>query len=254
MKRIFQSLMLLLACGFMACNGDESTSTTGTDSSATKMSSDSSTTSAPNMDATVVSPEHHKVLKDSAGIRIVDVNYGPGDSSAMHSHPDNVLYVLEGSMAEFTMPDGSKVSRDMKAGSITVQAGSTHAVKNTGKSNMHAIQVEVSRPNNPGNFDASMDVLKIAPAIYKLVKDTLNLRVLMATIPPGGVANMHGHPDHAIYSISGGSAEFTDKDGGKHVMEMPNGSAAIMPAGQHAVKNTGKVPMKVFMVEVNRAQ
>ena len=42
------------------------------------------------------------------GIRVLEATYKPGDSSALHSHPDYALYVINGGTAEFTGKDGKK--------------------------------------------------------------------------------------------------------------------------------------------------
>ena len=54
------------------------------------------------MDAVRAAPHLYRVLSDTLGIRIIAVHYGPGDSSALHAHPDNALYVLKGSTVAFT--------------------------------------------------------------------------------------------------------------------------------------------------------
>src|SRR5436190_2475617 len=52
-------------------------------------------------DAIKAAPDLYKVLSDSMGIRIVEATYKPGDSSALHSHPDYAIYALAGGMATF---------------------------------------------------------------------------------------------------------------------------------------------------------
>ncbi|MDQ6757140.1 MAG: cupin domain-containing protein [Bacteroidota bacterium] len=248
MKKYVKSKLILfvLPVVFIACNdGDKTTS------DSTKTTADS-TAKNKNMDAVSVAPNLYQVVKDTIGIRIVKVTYKPGDSSAMHSHPDNVLYVVDGAKMEFTLPDGSKQVHDLTPGMTMIQPGSSHSVKNIGTTTANAYLFEVNRPNTAGTTDAAMDATKVAPELYKLVKDTMNIRVLMASYPPGASSKLHAHPDNAIYIVEGGNSEFTDKDGKKQAMEMQKGMAAVMAAGVHGVKNTGKVPSKVLIVEVNR--
>lgn len=136
-----------------------------------------------------------------------------------------------------------------------VLPGGTHSVKNIGTTTTKAILFEVNRPNKAGaTQDASMDPLKVAPQLYKLVKDTMNIRVLMGTYKPGAQSAMHAHPDNAIYIVEGGTSEMTSKGGTKQQMQMATGMIAISPAGGHTVKNVGKSETKVLIVEVNRTQ
>ena len=147
------------------------------------------------------------------GIRVTEATYKPGDSSALHSHPDYALYVASGGTAEFTGKDGTKNTVEMKSGSANIKAAEFHSVKNAGKTTIKVILVEVNRPKETSSPDTAMDAVKVAPALYKLKKDTLGIRVIEATYKPGQSSALHSHPDNAIYAVSGGTAEFTDKDG-----------------------------------------
>ena len=74
------------------------------------------------MDAVKVAPDLYKVLSDSMGIRIVEATYKPGDSSALHSHPDYAIYAAAGGTATFYGKDGTKLAEDvMKTGTINVR-------------------------------------------------------------------------------------------------------------------------------------
>ncbi len=245
-----------MALVFLACNqGDNKTSSSGTasDSTVSTTTTEVSTPKAQSMDAAIVAPDLYKVAKDTMGIRVLNVLYKPGDSSAMHSHPDMVLYVIDGGKSEFTLKDGTKQVRELKSGEIRINPGTIHSVKNIGTTTEKLILFEINRPDKAGTQDAAMDAAKVAPALYKMIKDTMNIRALMATYKPGAFSAMHAHPDNAIYVVEGGKAEFTEKDGTKHQNEMPTGMTAVQPAGVHSVKNIGNTTTKVLLVEVNRA-
>ena len=238
---------------FAACNGDETKTTdTATDSTTNKMAADS-TSGKQVGDAVTVAPNLYSVLKDSAGIRVLAINYKPGDSSAMHSHPDNVLYVVEAGKSEFTMADGSKQVIDLPAGMSMVGPAETHSVKNVGTTATKAVLVEVSRPNNAGAaIAADMDPMKVSADMHKLIKDTMNIRAMIFTAKPGQSTAKHSHPDHAIYVIQGGKGEFTAQDGTKQVRDLPNGTVLINAATTHSFKNVGNNTIKVLVVEVKR--
>lgn len=254
-KNVKSKLMLfILPLLFIACDqGAKTTSTDSTtDTSVNKTTPMESSANDQTMDALKVAPGLYQVVKDSMGIRILKISYKPGDSSAMHSHPDNVLYVIDGGKSEFTLKDGSKQVHELKGGAIMILPAGTHSVKNIGTTTTNAILVEVNRPNTAGTTDAAMDAAKVARNLYKMIKDTMNIRVLIASYKPGASSAMHAHPDNAIYIIEGGNGEFTGKDGKKQTLEMSKGMAMVMPAQVHSVKNTGKGNLKVLIVEVNR--
>lgn len=239
---------------FAACNGDETKTTdTATDSTANTTTADN-TSNNQSMDAATVAPGRYTVAKDSAGIRVLEINYKPGDSAAMHSHPDLVLYVTEGGKTEFTMQDGSKQVHDLKGGLSMIIPAETHSVKNIGSSTTKGVLIEVNRPNTAGaSIAAEMDPMKVSADMHKLVKDTMNIRAMIFTAKPGQSTPKHSHPDHAIYVIEGGKAEFTEQDGTKQVRELQKGMSRINPATTHGFKNIGNNTIKVLVVEANRA-
>jgi quercetin dioxygenase-like cupin family protein len=98
------------------------------------------------MDASKVAGNLYKTAKDTMGIRVLEINYKPGQSSAMHSHPDNALYVIEGGKTEFTDKDGKKTVVELKKGMTMIGPAETHSVKNIGNTTTKAILVEVTRP------------------------------------------------------------------------------------------------------------
>jgi quercetin dioxygenase-like cupin family protein len=203
-------------------------------------------------DAVKVAPDLYKVLHDTLGIRMIEATYKPGDSSALHSHADYAIYVIEGGTAEFIGKDGQKMTNEMKTGMANIRPSEVHSVKNIGKTTIKVLLVETTRPMGASTADASMDAAKLAGDLYKVKMDTLGLRILEATYKPGQSSAMHGHPDLALYVISGGSSEFTRKDGKVSKMEMPTGTSSIVPADVHKVKNVGKTTVKVLLVEVSR--
>jgi len=98
------------------------------------------------MDAVKMAPNLYHVAADTLGIRVLEVTYNPGDSSALHAHPDNAVYVIDGGTVEFTEKDGTKHNNEFKPGMIMVRPGEIHSVKNTGKTTLKVLLVEVNRP------------------------------------------------------------------------------------------------------------
>ena len=93
-------LVLGISLVFIACNQSDQKeeSTTTTDSTATATDSTKTDTASrwsrcwPGCIKS--SPESLQTLNDTMGIRLLEVTYKPGDSSAMHSHPDYAVYRL----------------------------------------------------------------------------------------------------------------------------------------------------------------
>jgi quercetin dioxygenase-like cupin family protein len=260
MNRKFNMLFILglgISLAFIACNqgGKQEEATTTTDSTGSTMTDTAQTMAVAQdagIDALKAAPDLYKLVKDTMGIRVLEVTYKPGDSSVLHSHPDYVIYTINGGTAEFTEKDGKKMVSEMKSGGENIRPGEVHSVKNTGKTTIKVLLVEVNRPKETISQDPAMDATKVAPDLYKSKKDTLGIRVLEATYKPGQSSALHSHPDNAVYVINPGTVEFTEKDGTKHTNEFKAGVIMVRPGGVHSVKNTGKTTLKVLLVEVNR--
>jgi quercetin dioxygenase-like cupin family protein len=241
----------------IACNGgnkpkvqSETADTTSTTKTQTEVAQPPAQPAT--IDAVTAAPNLYKVVADSLGIRILETTYKPGDSSAMHSHPDNAIYVIQGGKATFTGKDGKATEIELKTGMSAVRPAEDHSVKNTGKSTMKVLLVEVNRPMDNISRDATMDATKVAPNLYKVKSDSMGIRVLEIDYKPGQSSAMHAHPDGALYIINGGKSEFTNKDGSKQTLTLKSGEAMIAAAGVHSVKNVGTTTTKAILVEVYR--
>jgi quercetin dioxygenase-like cupin family protein len=247
-------LAIFISISFIACKdkgkGEEKGTTT--DSTKTTMSTDNSNNTA-GMDAVTVAPGLYKTLADTLGIRIVEVNYKPGDSSAMHWHPDYAIYTAQGGTVTFYAKDGSSNPVTLPTGATLIKPGEWHSAKNTGTNPIKVILFEVSRNGQMSTPDAATDASKVAPDVYKVVKDTMGIRLLEITAKPGGSVAMHAHPDGALYIIDGGTTEFTFKDGTKRTNDLKSGVGMVLPAEAHSAHNTGKTTLRAILVEVNRA-
>jgi len=250
-KPAIMALVIFLV--FIACKNGEEKTDTSTETAASTETKTETTPQNQDVDAVKAASGLYTVAKDSMGIRVLNIQYKPGDSSAMHSHPDNAIYVIDGGKGEFTAKDGSKQVLEFKSGMTAIGGAESHSVKNIGTTTLKAILVEVNRPNQAANsFDAALDATKVASKFYKVVQDSLNIRIVMVDYKPGAESALHSHPDLVMYVISPAKTEFTAKDGTKRVMTLDKGMVAIIPADTHSVKNIGNTNAKVVLFEVNR--
>jgi quercetin dioxygenase-like cupin family protein len=94
-------------------------------------------------DATVVDADHYKVEFENDQVRVLRINYGPGEKSVMHSHPDGVVVFLTDGNVEFTFPDGKTQDIKVEAGQVIWSPESTHQPENTGDKTFEVIQIEM---------------------------------------------------------------------------------------------------------------
>lgn len=98
----------------------------------------------------------------------------------------------------------------------------------------------------------SQDVAKAAPNVYKLLADTLGMRIFEIEFEPGESAPLHTHPDHAVYVVEGGTLEISHPNGKKEVIAVQSGMGFIFPAETHSAKNVSQTSIKAVVVEVTR--
>ncbi|WP_026898108.1 cupin domain-containing protein [Daejeonella oryzae] len=96
----------------------------------------------------------------------------------------------------------------------------------------------------------AQDVVKIMPAMHKLLLETEDVKVYEATYKPGEKAAMHSHPKHIIYLLSGGKMTMIGTDGKREELAMEAGVVRENPAVTHATENTGDTEVKVLVIEL----
>ena len=92
--------------------------------------------------AKVASHVYKKIMENDV-VRVLDVRFKPGDSTVSHWHPNHLAYVLEGGAIEITPEKGKAMEIDMKAGGVVWMDSGHHHATNKGKSDIHALIVEL---------------------------------------------------------------------------------------------------------------
>lgn len=93
-------------------------------------------------DAATVAPHVYKVLFENERVRLLEVIMQSGDSSEMHSHPDNLVYVLSDGKVTFTAPSGEATDLDLTEGASMWMEATEHATENVGGTAVRALFFE----------------------------------------------------------------------------------------------------------------
>lgn len=96
-------------------------------------------------DAVKVDPAHYKVLLNNKQVRVLEVRLKSGEKTPMHSHPNHFIYAFNDSKVKFTAPDGKTKAGNIKAGQVIWSNAETHAVENTGKREVHVLDIELKK-------------------------------------------------------------------------------------------------------------
>ncbi len=87
-------------------------------------------TAAFGQDPVAVDPRHHKVEFENGQVRVLRINFGPGETSVMHSHPCLIAIGVTNSSLLFHFPDGSTRNAELKIGQVVIAKPVTHQVEN----------------------------------------------------------------------------------------------------------------------------
>lgn len=140
-------LAILIVFAFIACNQQSKTDET-TNADTTKKETSSMPAYDPAMDPINVEAPFLKLHKDTLGIKLYEVTLNPGDSVGFHTHPDNVLYVVQGGKIAITPKDGETQVADLPTGTALVSPAQTHRGKNVGTTVVKLLVADVYRPRN----------------------------------------------------------------------------------------------------------
>jgi beta-alanine degradation protein BauB len=94
-------------------------------------------------DPTKVAGDVYKLILENDRVRVFDVRFKPGQKAEMHGHPDHVIYVINDYTLNLMMPDGSSQEIPLKAGQTFWMNAGPHAAENIGKTEGHAVVVEI---------------------------------------------------------------------------------------------------------------
>ena len=138
-------LVFILAFAFMACNNDKSPEENKTES---QPAASTMPEYNPDMDPVKVEAKFIKLLSDTLGVKLFEGVYQPGDSVDFHTHPDHIMYILEGTTVEITLDDGSTQTVELPTGLGAVNATVTHKAKIIGPNPLRLVAADIYRPRN----------------------------------------------------------------------------------------------------------
>lgn len=94
-------------------------------------------------DPVVVDAKHYKVVLENERVRILRIQYGPGEKSVMHYHPAAVGIMMEDTAVRFTFPDGRVEDTRAKRGDVHFYPAGDHLPETAGDATASVILVEL---------------------------------------------------------------------------------------------------------------
>ena len=102
----------------------------------------------PAMDPVKVEAGFNKVLADTLNIKLHEVTLNPGDSVGMHTHPDFILYILQGGTLKAYPKGGEPQVLELKTGMGLIFPTVSHSGKNIGTTTIKLLVSDIYRPRN----------------------------------------------------------------------------------------------------------
>jgi len=96
------------------------------------------------MDPMKVANNVYKFVMENDRVRVLEVDFKPGDKAIMHHHPDHVVHVLKGGKLKLTS-DGKTEIMDLKTGQTVFLKAQNHEAINTGKSELDLLVIELKK-------------------------------------------------------------------------------------------------------------
>ena len=96
------------------------------------------------LDPLKVANNVYKFIMENKRVRVLEVDFKPGDKAIMHYHPDHVVYVLKGGKAKLTS-GGKTDTLDLKAGQAIFLEAQNHEVQNIGSTELSLLVVELKK-------------------------------------------------------------------------------------------------------------
>lgn len=86
---------------------------------------------------------YKKVLLENDKVRVMSVEFAPGQTMPWHSHPPHTIYVLAGGTLDITEKGKPAAISTIKTGDVIYFPAVTHMGKNTGKSTIKLVVTEI---------------------------------------------------------------------------------------------------------------
>lgn len=100
----------------------------------------------PALEPLTVGAKFSKKLHDTLNVKMYEFTLKPGDSAALHAHPDHTVYVLQGGKALISFNGQAPQEMELITGTGFISPALTDAGKNIGTTTIKLIVTDIYRP------------------------------------------------------------------------------------------------------------
>ncbi len=138
------SVLFMIGCNEPAATSEKNEKDTSSVETSTETSS--MPVYDPAMDPLAVGAQFSRKLGDTLNIKMYEFTMKPGDSAALHTHPDHIVYVLQGGKALISFNGAPPQEMELTTGMGFISGQLSDAGKNIGTTTIKLLVADIYRP------------------------------------------------------------------------------------------------------------
>lgn len=146
--------------------------------------------------AAEAAPGIYSVAYENDAVRLLRVHYEPGETSAMHSHPNHCAVALSDMTMRLSPRAGDAADMAMGMGEVICVEAGAHSIENTSAEAADVVLVEF-KPGamaGSGEMPGHPDAVTADPGHYTVEHENDVARLIRIQYSPGETSTMHHHP------------------------------------------------------------
>lgn len=187
-------------------------------------------------DAVEGDPQHYSTLYENDVVRILAIEYGPGEQSVMHHHPQHCWVMIGDSEWTMDAPDGTSQVVPGASGDFGCVEEGAHQPTNSGGAPASVVAFEIKPGAVPGtDVIEGADAVEVDPDHYSVEFESEAVRIIRIAYGADEEGVLHGHPANCIVWLSvpegedaPGVGEVECSDGGSHEPSATGGAVEVM--------------------------
>ena len=200
--------------------------------------------------STEAAPDHYKVEFENDYLRVIRVNYSPGETSAMHSHEPTVGVTLTGGEGIFKGMDGTSETRPKNyPGDVLADDGTPHSVTSISESHEELVFIEVKKKYKSKDLGIP-NAVEADSATHTVEIEQPNIRVVRIKVPAGHQSPMHSHNAGVTVALTDMKVEHTSPSGEVTESTRSAGEAGWREELAHSGRNLSDQPLEVILFEL----
>lgn len=200
-------------------------------------------------DAVTADPDHYAVEFENDAVRVVRANYGPGESSVMHTHPAHCAVALNDATWRMKNPAGEVAELSTPMGEVVCVEEGAHLPENTTGTAGEVVIIEM-KAAAPGTWTSTVpDAVTADPAHYSVEWENDAVRLVRANYGPGESSVLHHHPAYCSISLGDGAWRMTDAEGATTEDTSAHGQFGCVNHEAHVPENMGAEAGQAILIE-----